>query len=291
MIQLGRLEGFYWVSRTGGYSRAAREMPYPITQPAVHQQVRKLERELGVKLFERVGRGSMKLTPAGRTLYSFVEPFFSGLPAVERALTRSDHGGALVIYAAALSLRHLLPTWLRRLQLRLPDLEITLQELVDPDVSVLRRGQADLLVDWFPEVPADLGSRHVADLQAYIVLPTDHRLAARKRIPLADLRGETFVGYHPDLLPHGMQMKVLEDHDAHPARQIHAGNAETILGFVASGLGFSIIPALQPELLAGRGVAAFPLGGRRTRFPIHALWRPDSLDPFLEAILETAPRP
>ena len=56
MIQLHRLEGFYWVARTGGYARAARAFPYPLTQPAVHQQVRKLEEDLGARLFER-GRG------------------------------------------------------------------------------------------------------------------------------------------------------------------------------------------------------------------------------------------
>ncbi len=66
MIQLSRLEGFYWVGRTGGYASAARAFPYPITQPAVHQQVRKLEGEIGQRLFERVARGKMRLTPAGR---------------------------------------------------------------------------------------------------------------------------------------------------------------------------------------------------------------------------------
>ena len=56
MINLQRIEGFYWVAKTEGYARAARAFPYPITQPGVHQQVRRLEEELGVKLFERVGK-------------------------------------------------------------------------------------------------------------------------------------------------------------------------------------------------------------------------------------------
>ena len=56
MIQLHRLEGFYWVARSGGYARAARAFPYPITQPAIHQQGKKLETGLGVALRERVGR-------------------------------------------------------------------------------------------------------------------------------------------------------------------------------------------------------------------------------------------
>ncbi|MCA9321778.1 MAG: LysR family transcriptional regulator, partial [Planctomycetes bacterium] len=47
MVQIHRFEGFYWVALTGGYARAARAFPYPITQPAVHQQVKRLEAELG----------------------------------------------------------------------------------------------------------------------------------------------------------------------------------------------------------------------------------------------------
>ena len=93
MIQIHRLEGFFWVAKTGGYAKAARAFPYPITQPAVHQQVKKLESELGLQLFERVGKEVMKLTPAGRHLYGFAAPFFEQLPAVVRSLRASDLGG------------------------------------------------------------------------------------------------------------------------------------------------------------------------------------------------------
>ena len=86
MIQMNRLEGFYWVARTGGYSKAARAFPYPITQPAVHQQVKKLEAEVGVPLFERVGKDTIQLTPAGEQLYEFVAPFYGGLDALVRSL-------------------------------------------------------------------------------------------------------------------------------------------------------------------------------------------------------------
>ena len=60
MIQLHRLEGFFWVAKTGGYARAARAFPYPITQPAVHQQVKKLESELELQLFERVAKDNSR---------------------------------------------------------------------------------------------------------------------------------------------------------------------------------------------------------------------------------------
>ena len=104
MLQIQRLEGFYHVGRTGGYARAARGFPYPITQPAVHQQVKKLERELDVKLFERIGKDKMQLTAAGEHLHRFIAPFFRDLPAIARAVRQGSYGGKLTIHAEPLLL-------------------------------------------------------------------------------------------------------------------------------------------------------------------------------------------
>ena len=89
-MQLNRLEGFFWVAKTGGYSKAARAFPYPITQPAVFQQVKKLEGELGVSLFERAGKDRLLLTPAGQRLFDFVSPFFQGLGPLVREIQAGD---------------------------------------------------------------------------------------------------------------------------------------------------------------------------------------------------------
>src|SRR5688572_12385181 len=102
MINLHRLEGFYWVARTGGYARAARAFPYPITPPAIHQQVTKVQAEVGAPLLQRVAKDQMRLTPAGRHLYEFISPYFEGLPALVRALRASDYGGEIHVQASSL---------------------------------------------------------------------------------------------------------------------------------------------------------------------------------------------
>ena len=68
MIDLHRLAGFHLVATSGGYAKAARAAAYPITQPALHQQVKKLEAEVGVELLMRVGKDTMQPTPAGQRL-------------------------------------------------------------------------------------------------------------------------------------------------------------------------------------------------------------------------------
>src|SRR3954463_12190254 len=101
MVQLSRLEGFYWVARTEGYARAARAFPYPITQPGVHQQVKRLESELGFSLFERVGKDRGVLTPQGRALYAYVAPFLEGISGVVQSLQQGELGGTLRIHASS----------------------------------------------------------------------------------------------------------------------------------------------------------------------------------------------
>ena len=99
MIDLHRLAGFHLVAKEGGYAKAARAAPYPITQPALHQQVRKLEGEVGITLLERVSKDRMQPTPAGAQLLNFIKPFFRDLPRVVDSVRTGNFDGALTIHA------------------------------------------------------------------------------------------------------------------------------------------------------------------------------------------------
>ncbi len=292
MIGLHRLEGFYWVARTGGYARAARAFPYPITQPAVHQQVKKLEGELGVALFERIAKDRMALTPAGEHLYGFVRPFFEKLPGLVRSLQDGDYGGELTIRTASMLLRRLMPPWIKRLVRKHPRLRVHLEETLEPALEELRRGEADLVVDHIPAIPPDVASMRVATVRPFIVLPRDHRLASRKRLPLRDLEGDPFIAYTTGLIGRDLQMQALARQNASPPQTLTASTADSILGLVESGLGWSLVPSLEENGPRGKGVAVAPLTSPKVEFPIVAAWRKDTPEnPLLDAALESAPRP
>jgi DNA-binding transcriptional LysR family regulator len=273
-MQVARLEGFYWVARTGGYAAAARAFPYPLTQPAVFQQVRKLEDELGVRLFERVGKAEVRLTAAGRQLYEHVAPFFERLPAVERALKAATPARELRLAAEALILQQVLPRWIRRLQRLEPDLRVEVCELTAPDPEVVRTGEVDLAVAYFPgTLPAGLASRPVATLSSFLVLPAGGQLARRPRLGLRELAGETFVTYNPGTVHHELQRLALARSGAAPARTIAASTTEAILGLVAAGVGCSLVPSIDEASLRRRGVVARPFAPGRGRFQVSAVWR------------------
>lgn len=292
MVQIQRLEGFYWVARTGGYARAARAFPYPITQPAVHQQVKKLERELHTVLFERVSKDRMQLTQAGERLFRFVQPFFEGLPGVVRSLREGTYGGELRVAASGLFLRHLLPSWLARLYRQAPSVQVHVRESLTLDLEPLRRGEVDALVEHLPSPPSDVALMRVATMWPFVVLSRAHPLARRAKLALSAFQGEAFVAYNPGMLGHSLQMQALARHGVTPSRILSASSVEAILGFVEAGLGYSIIPALEPTGPRIKGLVVLPLESPKVEFPVHAVWRKDTPEnPILDAFLEAAPRP
>lgn len=292
MIQLHRLEGFYRVAVAGGYTRAARDFPYPISQPGVHQQVSKLEAELGKKLFERRGRDSVTLTAAGRRLFDFVQPFFQGLPVVAREIGAGNFGGLLRIDAAALEIRYLMPRWIQQLRRARPDIDVDLEEVQVPDFSRLANGKTDLVVDYLPQLPAGMEAQRVGTHYVFIVVPKQGFELGSRAPSLRSLKDKPFVSFHPSLPHCQLQLNALDALGAEQRKMLSASSTEAILGFVAAGLGYSLVPWPDARGPQFKGVTALRQKGRGTEFPILAAWRKRAEpDPLISAALRALGSP
>ena len=194
MVDLHRLAGFHLVATEGGYAKAARAASYPITQPALHQQVRKLEAEIGTTLLERVGKDRMQPTPAGQHLLQFLSPFFRDLPCVINSVRTADFDGSLTIHAESLLIRQLLPGWLMNLRKKRAKAQLHLQELIHVDINLLRSGSADVLIAHIPDVPDDIASQEIATVHACLVVPRE-RAKKRGRPKLDELTDMPFLSY------------------------------------------------------------------------------------------------
>lgn len=289
MVDLHRLAGFHLVATTGGYARAARAADYPITQPALHQQVRKLEGEVGVTLLERVGKDRMQPTPAGEHLLQFISPFFRDLPRVVNNVRTGEFDGQLTIHAESLLIRQLLPSWLMALRKKRPKAQLHLQELINVDLDILRRGTADVLIAHIPEVPDDIASQEIATVQACLVVPRE-RAPKRGRPKLEELHDVPFLSYPVGSRQHALQLQALAMHGISPTSAIGLDTADTILGYVESGLGWSLVPSLDPDGPKGRRLAAYPWGRPPVTFSIVMAWRKDAPEhPLLDAMIACAP--
>lgn len=289
MIQLARLEGFYRVARTGGYARAAREFPYPITQPAVHQQVRKLEAELGATLFSRIAKDRMMLTDAGRLLFDFCAPFFEGLEPVVHAIEQGRVAGQLRIDAAALEISQILPRWIKRSSRELPGLQLLVEEVPEPDYARLRTGRTDLIVDYQPSPPADIATQRVGTYHAFLVVPRELMPRKVERPQLSHLRNAPFASFAPGSAPYALQLAALRSAGCTPAMMINASSVAGILGFVESGLCYSLIPWADPRGPKLPGVRAIRATGALAELPVTAAYRRGDPSEWLARVLACAP--
>src|SRR3954466_4375440 len=130
LMNVHHLELFYYVARHGGISSAVRHMPYGIQQPAVSAQILRLEKDLGVKLFERQ---PFRLTREGQELMEFVEPFFSNLETVAQRL-RDGTLPQLRVGASEVVLRTHFPAVLERLQHQHPKVRLGLRSGFDTEL-------------------------------------------------------------------------------------------------------------------------------------------------------------
>ena len=123
---LHHLELFYYVAKYGGITPAVRKMPYGIQQPAVSGQMLQLEKELGVKLFNR---RPFALTHAGNQLFEFLNPFFSELPNIAEQLM-GEESYHLRLAASGTVLSNHLPEVLDKLKKQYPNLKLSMTELI-----------------------------------------------------------------------------------------------------------------------------------------------------------------
>lgn len=136
-MNIHHLELFYYVAKYHGVSAAARHIPYGIQQPAISAQVLQLESSLGVTLFHR---RPFRLTREGETLYSRIEPFFTGLPELRTLLTEGGNE-CLRIAAPELVQREYLPALLGRLHNKRRRFRFTLVEARQDQIEELLRNQ------------------------------------------------------------------------------------------------------------------------------------------------------
>jgi DNA-binding transcriptional LysR family regulator len=280
MIQVHRLEGFYRVAVAEGYSRAAKSFPYPITQPGIHQQVKKLELELGTRLFRRVAKDRVGLTRAGRHLFEFCAPFFEKLPLVLDEL-RSGALATLRVEAGPQEIRHLIPAFLLRLRRSAPELKVEIREVPAVSAESLRSGRSDLVLEYWPDAPKDLAQAVVSRVHALWIAPVE--FSEKQRVSLPALAEVPFITFAPGSPEHGLQLRALAHVNLRPRTVLHASSADAILGFVQAGLGYSLIPwpdRAGPKLAR---VVTAPLRAPGSVFSIHATWLRDAKSEALKA--------
>jgi LysR family transcriptional regulator, cyn operon transcriptional activator len=190
-MELRHLRYFVAVVDAGGVSRAAARLN--ISQPALSRQIRDLETELGVSLFERRA-GRLVLTGEGEDLAGRSRELLSGAESLrERAhALRSGDVGIIRVGVAPLTLQSLLPSFLAHHQRRHPRIDVRLFEDSPSNLwARLERGELSLAIS-FPGHEG-LGSRLLFPVCALALMSPDHHLARRKTLEVDELADERLL--------------------------------------------------------------------------------------------------
>ncbi|MEU0368711.1 LysR family transcriptional regulator [Streptomyces sp. NPDC006283] len=262
MFDSRHIKTFHEVVRTGSYSAAARVLGY--TQPAITQQMKALERDVGTPLFIRVGRG-MRLTEAGEALSRQATAILDSMSAAQEqinALTRL-RAGRVRICAFPSANSTLVPETLARLTAAHPAIRVDLLENEPPEsLQRLARGECDIsLAFTYPglheEVPDELVEIPLLEDQLTVLLPGGHPLARRRVVRLADLAGERWIAGCPrcraNLLHECAEVGFVPD------IAFMTDDNLAVQSLVAEGLGIAMIPSLVLNFMRHAKVAGRPL--------------------------------
>ena len=274
------------VALRGSFSAAAESLSY--SQPAVSQQIARLEAQTGVKLIERQPKG-IKLTPAGEALVRHTEQILAQLAHAQAELTEiaSDARGKLRLASFATAAGTIVSRAVSEFRHLRPGVQVDLQ-LTDPPQSIpaLRRGELDLVITeeggFETDIPLDgLGVERLMDDVLYASLPADHPLATRRAIALTDLCEEEWmlVGLRGTCADSNIVLRACQQAGFEPRVAYTSDDYFAIQGLVASGMGVALVPGLA--LASTRDdVAVRPLRGRPPYRRIGAVFQPDPVGPI-----------
>ncbi|PKV89901.1 LysR family transcriptional regulator [Streptomyces sp. TLI_146] len=242
-MSLRQFEYALAVADAGSVTAAAERLH--VAQPSVSQQIRGLERDLGVELFARTPSGLVP-TVVGR---AFLREAEVAVSASRRARATARAGADELVGELVVSVQmgfgtRQLPGALRALRRRFPRLEVTVFE--EPSSAELdrlcRRGVLDLaLMAACEQSPDD--AHKLGGEEFVVVLGAGHRLLAADRVEPRDLEGEPWVRFDRDSALDAVLLNALRDNELAPVTAARVSQAATAVRWAAHGLGATLVPA------------------------------------------------
>lgn len=264
------------VADAGSLTHAAAAMG--VAQPALSQALKRLETELGVRLFDRSRRGAT-LTEAGRAIIDDVRASLAlAVSATERARDiAGGRAGRLHIGFVTHAVYDVLPSALRLLRTGFPGVEVVLSEMGNADqLQALEQGAIDLAILHTPLPLADPVRMKLVRRERFVaVLPVGHPVGADGRVGLADVAALGLVWFPERQLPmvRAGILGAMQRAGLKPRVVQEANRSLTVLSCVAAGLGASLLPQ-SAAVMAHRGVQFVELrdGDALPHFELGVLW-------------------
>jgi LysR family hydrogen peroxide-inducible transcriptional activator len=267
------------VAETGHFGKAAERCF--VSQPTLSGQIKKLEEELGVAIFERTSR-SVEITPVGEAIVARARQMMELAGAIEQlARARQDPlAGPLRLGAIPTLSPYLLPLILLPLREQHPQMKLILsEELTAALLHRLRQHEIDAALLATPVDDQDLDSVPLFDEPFWVAYPRRHPFYTKDSITQRDLDQENLLLLAEGhcLAKQAMAVCHMKERQARgEMADLRAASLETLLQLVAAGIGITLVPALAMggSWASGSGVVAQPLAIANASRRISLVFRP-----------------
>ncbi|MGC5004049.1 LysR family transcriptional regulator [Streptomyces sp. NBC_00353] len=289
-MELRHLSAFIAVAEELHFGRAAKRLQ--MAQPPLSQQIRQLEKELGVQLFERNTR-SVRLTSAGESFLQPVRTVLDDLDTAVRAARAAGRGeyGRVTIGFAGASSHETLPLLTRAVRAAHPALELVMKGQTYADVALagVADGSLDLGFVRLPVTRPGVQYRVIDEEELVCALPSDHPLARLERVPIEVLAEESFVSFPANTgsTVRDATVGACEAAGFNPRVVQEAPDSYTILALVAAGVGVTLT-VTSCQHIQQNGLVYRPLAGPPIRLQAALAWRTDNPSAALRAVLAVA---
>jgi LysR family hydrogen peroxide-inducible transcriptional activator len=298
-MNLRDLKYIITVAETQHFGKAAERCF--VSQPTLSGQIKKLEEDLGVTIFERTNR-SVEITPIGAAILVHARQMMEQADAIEQlAQAHQDPlAGPLRIGAIPTLSPYLIPLILLPLKRQYPQMKLVLsEELTDTLLERLRNHEIDAALLATAVNEADLESIPLFDEPFWLAHPRDHALYNKEKITRKDLDSVELLLLSEGhcLAQQAMEVCHLKERDSQgEMADLRAASLETLLQLVGAGFGCTLVPALAigGSWASGSGIVArqleLPDAYRRVSLVFrHSYPRRAALDAFAQVILENLP--
>jgi DNA-binding transcriptional LysR family regulator len=246
-----------------------------LAQPTVSRWLAELGAELGAPVIDRVGRGA-RLTRGGTLLAAAAGRAMAELEAgCRQAVEEADPDAGRVVFAFLHTMGVIrVPALLRAFRRRHPKVRFSLVQAGHEELlGRLRAGEVDLALT-APLPTGDPGLAEAVLLEQPLVLavPAGHRLAGRRRVRVAELVEEEFIGFKPGHGLRGIADQACAAAGFTPRMSFVGEEADTVRGLISAGLGVALISPAEPA--PPRGVVELPVAPRVSR-TIGLVWARD----------------
>ncbi|MET0915401.1 MAG: LysR substrate-binding domain-containing protein [Jiangellaceae bacterium] len=290
-MDIEQLRSFLAVADELHFGRAAERLH--VAQPPLSRTIKRLERELGTRLFDRNTR-SVRLTSSGQALMDPAQEVLDALRRAETAVRSADHGevGTVRIAFAGVSTHRLVARLARVVRSQRPgiQLELSSQNFAQPAMKRLLAGETDLALGRWDVVPAEISAQVVMPDSLVLAVPDTHPLAGARRLSIGQLVSEGFVSLPPhegSVLPDRLRRLAHANGFVAEVVQV-APDTQTALALVSAEVGCHLTLASVAENVTDPHVVFIPLNESTPSLDVHlrAAWRRDDQNPALRAVLD-----